>query len=513
MKQSKKKRSRVSKIGSAEKDRAKIADDKEQMMLKQLLDAFGTVSVDEEANGKAAEVLTKTAAPESDQITTSSSSSGNYDVGSSSSSSVSEVFYDPNNFLDGFKPKSKPKMKKVIAAAGTVSTLLGKDYVRSIPKKGSSKLKGFHEEKCCKEEAEQFLCSMLGDDCELSLAVVSDVLCHCGYNIDKGGGSLFFQNACHLNDRGLSRAVGVVLFPLLALDVLLEMSASSRDQASDYLEAASREYEQLESNSSLSDITAETTDNMWMTGNLFRNLSNVPESNENRHLNEMGDLDFELPQKVLESLFKMPTPKTAELEPNTMNWRNIAKKMTALGQRSEPGGSEQLQLINGKRDEYNVLRESAQVHWSSMKSYYQKAVTAFTNGDKNYASYLSDQGRSQNKMAREADEKASQNIFTARNKTIENMVTIDLHGQHIKQAMKLLKLHLLFGAYVRSVRSFRVITGCGSHGVGKSKLKTSVVNLLQKEGIAWSEENQGTLLIRLDGQTDFSFLDNGSDSD
>ncbi|KAL2239146.1 UNVERIFIED_CONTAM: SMR domain-containing protein, partial [Sesamum indicum] len=122
-------------------------------------------------------------------------------------------------------------------------------------------------------------------------------------------------------------------------------------------------------------------------------------------------------------------------------------------------------------------------------------------------------GRLQNKMAREADEKASQDIFSARNESIENVITIDLHGQHIKQAMKLLKLHLLFGAYVRSVRSFRVITGCGSHGVGKSKLKNSVINLLQKEGITWSEENRGTLFIRLDGQRDFSFLDSGSDSD
>ncbi|KAL6499851.1 hypothetical protein OROGR_027761 [Orobanche gracilis] len=114
-------------------------------------------------------------------------------------------------------------------------------------------------------------------------------------------------------------------------------------------------------------------------------------------------------------------------------------------------------------------------------------------------------------MAQEADEKASQDIFTARNKSIKNVVTIDLHGQHIKQAMELLKLHLLFGAYVRSVRSFRVITGCGSHGVGKSNLKNSVINLLQKEGIAWSEENQGTLLIRLDRQTDFTFSDSRSE--
>lgn len=40
-----------------------------------------------------------------------------------------------------------------------------------------------------------------------------------------------------------------------------------------------------------------------------------------------------------------------------------------------------------------------------------------------------------------------------------------------------------------------------------------IVNLLQKEGITWSEENRGALLVRLDGQTDFSFLDTGSDSE
>ncbi|KAL6577180.1 hypothetical protein OROMI_011456 [Orobanche minor] len=228
MKQSrKKKRSRVSNIGNAE-IHAKIGDgdDNEQRILKQLLDAFGSISVKEaasayiEANSdpnKAAEIiLTKSGASETDQRTTCWSSSGNYDSGSSYSSSVSEVFGDPNTFIhDGFKQKSKPKLKKVIASAGTVSTVLGKDYVRSVPKKVSSKLKGFHEERWCKDEAEQFLCSMLGDDCELSLAVVSDVLSQCGYTIDK------------------------------ALDVLLEMSASSREQSIGYCESASTEDEHL----------------------------------------------------------------------------------------------------------------------------------------------------------------------------------------------------------------------------------------------------------------------------
>ena len=28
------------------------------------------------------------------------------------------------------------------------------------------------------------------------------------------------------------------------------------------------------------------------------------------------------------------------------------------------------------------------------------------------------------------------------------MITIDLHGQHVKQAIRILKIHLLFGVYV-----------------------------------------------------------------
>lgn len=41
------------------------------------------------------------------------------------------------------------------------------------------------------------------------------------------------------------------------------------------------------------------------------------------------------------------------------------------------------------------------------------------------------------------------NVIICRNKGIENVITIDLHGQHVKQAMKLLKIHLLFGTYAQ----------------------------------------------------------------
>lgn len=93
-------------------------------------------------------------------------------------------------------------------------------------------------------------------------------------------------------------------------------------------------------------------------------------------------------------------------------------------------------------------------------------------------------------------------LVFCRNKDIANVLTIDLHGQHVKQAMRVLKLHLLFGKYVRckhlpyfyadltwysillyvmniyglvpAIQTLRVITGCGSHGLGKSKVKQAV---------------------------------------
>lgn len=59
-----------------------------------------------------------------------------------------------------------------------VANVLGKDYVSSSPRKDVLvKQKGRARSKVDIEEAEQFLCSLLGDACELSMGVVKDVLC------------------------------------------------------------------------------------------------------------------------------------------------------------------------------------------------------------------------------------------------------------------------------------------------------------------------------------------------
>ncbi|GJR71610.1 SMR domain-containing protein isoform X1 [Tanacetum coccineum] len=372
-------------------------------------------------------------------LTETGSSSGSSGTGSSGLSNCGEGFNGRSVGRSG-----KGNKGRVVAATGMVSSMLGKDYVpTSSRKRGVDKWKGVSN-----DDAEQFLCSMLSDDCELGMDLVKDVLCQCAYDVEK------------------------------ALDTLLELTAplsdlskSGQDQDENASSKDTRSY--LECSYDSTDMTsdlASSSDSDLNMGFNSRNYYDVLAGFGTQPAPGPKSTS-ELTQDVLESLFK--TGKSKKHEPSNMNWRNVVKKMESFGE----------------------------------------AASAYANGKREYASYLSDQGRQCNEKARQADKRASQDIFNSRNKDFENLITIDLHGQHVKQGMKLLKLHLLFGAYVRSVRLFRVITGCGSHGVGKSKLKQSVINLLESENIDWNEENRGTLLIKLNGQREFSFLDSGSDSE
>ncbi|KAK1412757.1 hypothetical protein QVD17_34254 [Tagetes erecta] len=470
--------------------------DDQARVLSGLTDGIASVSIDEFAAAAAETIRISTE--------TASSSSANRDddaaeifgnlteTGSSSSGSSGLLNYDGYNSLQigggKISKGNRGKSNRVVAATGMVSTVLGKGYVPSSSRKRvGMKMKGFGDGGVSHEDAEQFLCSMLSDDCELGMDLVKDVLCQSGYDVEK------------------------------ALDILLELTApSSSIGQHQNIDVKSKDIRStLESSDSLTDRTSvlasssETDPDMsFNRRNYFEVLAGCgpdpPPVTKNT---------FELTHEVLESLFN--APRSSKHEPGSMNWRNVVKKMESLGQKLDNPSDDPVkkQHIPAKGDDYQDYRNTATQHWDSMKSYYHKAASAYADGKREYAAYLSDQGRICNEKARQADEKASQDIFNSRNKDIENVITIDLHGQHVKQGMKLLKLHLLFGAYVRSVRLFRVITGCGSHGLGKSKLKQSVVNLLESENIEWKEENRGTLLIKLNGQREFSFLDSGSDTD
>jgi len=105
---------------------------------------------------------------------TSNGFSSGLDLASTSGSSDGFVEQVCGEDVVGFKGgKLQKQKKKIVAATGTVSTILGNEYVR----RNGGRKKKFGNEVVDNEEAEQFLYAMLGNDCDLNLAVVRDVLC------------------------------------------------------------------------------------------------------------------------------------------------------------------------------------------------------------------------------------------------------------------------------------------------------------------------------------------------
>ncbi|KMT05060.1 hypothetical protein BVRB_7g172170 [Beta vulgaris subsp. vulgaris] len=511
MRNSKRKKKRAQQSSNVSENTKINGESEQQKMINSLVEVFSYATIEEveavfkEVNGdpnKAAEILS--GLPDNSEAFQASCSSSNKSFGLDSNSS--EGFVESNSSSDSFSSRSSRgnRGRKLVATTGTVSTLIGKDYVPSSSRKEAVKEKGYGGAKVNVEEAEQFLCSMLGDDCELSMGVVRDVLCSCGFDVEK------------------------------ALEVLLDLSAPQCESSgSDKYSSSGSSNAEYPRNIDFIDDFWQLSDKGYDT-NSYSSESDVPDNVRLLDFNGRSYAEAlvsssdssskptaaslrtdgsELPQQVLESLFNIP--KSSKHDPGAMSWRNVVKQLESFAQKRVqlvPSGFIAQELkTQGK--EYQVFRETARQQWDKMRTCYQQAATAYSSGEKNYATHMSEQGKLYRKMAQEADEKASMQIFKARNKAIENVLTIDLHGQHVKPAMRLVKLHLLFGTYISSVQYLRIITGCGSSGLGKSMLKQSVVNLLKNEGIEWREENQGTVLIRLDEPKEFSFLDSGSDGD
>ncbi|KAI3835891.1 hypothetical protein MKX03_035157 [Papaver bracteatum] len=506
-------------------------ESKEERDVKCLAEAFSLVSLEEvnsaykEAQGdsnKAAEILSdlmmntdndssRGGACSSSTSSSFFESSSSEERTTSSSSSSSEMFWESDiqrahdssgmGFVDC-------KAKKVIATAGTVSGVLGKDYVRSSPLdkergRGGGEQQHYNSPKwkntCMvngisvgNEEAEQFLFSMLGDGCDLSMAVVRDVFCQCGYDVEK------------------------------ASDVLLDLSSSSYTECNfgkrgnlsngSTADSSMRRYQvKGMSQTKYKLFGKESRESMLSLNRDCRAYSEVLLSSKESRAKPVTTES--LPQVVLESLFNVP--HSAEANPENMNFKNVVKKIESFGQKlgfHSTGAAEPPDEVEyAKGEEYQVFREDARHHWEKMRLYHQKAATAFSRGEKDYAAYLSDQGRVENKMAREADKKASKQIFEAINKGIKNMITIDLHGQHVEQAIREVKVHLVFMMNTSSVQLLRVITGCG---VGKGTVKQSVIRLAEKAGAEWKEENQGVVTIRVVGRRECcDFLESDSDTE
>ncbi|MBA0674581.1 hypothetical protein Goari_016168 [Gossypium aridum] len=215
-------------------------DEEQKRLLDSLMEAFGSISLEEatsaynQADGdldKAAEILSnlidngsnsEDPDPSTSSISSGSSSSGSSGFGFSETSCVQNL-----NSGRG-RSRGGKQQKRVVASTGTVSTVLGKDYVRSSPWRDPAAVAPA-KSVLATEEAEQFLCSMLGEECELSIAVVRDVLCQCGYNVEKVLSVLKSEFAFFVDfDVSKQRS------SFIALNALLDLSAASYEKSKSF---------------------------------------------------------------------------------------------------------------------------------------------------------------------------------------------------------------------------------------------------------------------------------------
>ncbi|PKA54453.1 hypothetical protein AXF42_Ash000286 [Apostasia shenzhenica] len=409
------------------------------------------------------------------------------------------------------------KAKRLTASTGMVSDVIGKDYLKPFLGCGSGKRDGGGQVELegravlpySSEEAEQFLCSMLGDGTEIGMGIVKDVLSQCGYNLEKALDALLDISSS--SNRFMDR-VGVNHMEVLSVDRGkgdVRISGIYPERPNNGPSGFSPSSFLLTTKESLSTNHPFKKEQVFQhyVGTGCRDYCNVSVETKDFFPSRSRTVP-DLQQKILESLFKLP--KTPEYEVNNMNWKKVVNQVKSFGQGLELSFASSVQpsseCLRGKED-YHAFRSVAKKNWDTMRSYYQKAALAYSSGQRAHASYFSEKGTYYRTLAREADEKASQEIFHARNKGIKNVITIDLHGQHVNEAIRLLKLHLVLLAFIPSAYFLRVITGSGADGVGKGKLKSTALLLLQKEGIKYSEENTGTLFLWLDGQRSFSFME------
>ncbi|GLU23020.1 hypothetical protein SLE2022_390540 [Rubroshorea leprosula] len=468
----------------------------EEMALKGLLDAFGAVfSLNDIASAYckagrnanlAGEILY--------EMQGSSSSSTTY-------SSDSEVRNEPSEPSNGYKSKDSchtnekfigPKQKNRPASGGTISSILGKDYVQSIPLVNSScsgakplkvDMRQFPPSEVWKEDAkshplrenpirkdmEDFLLKMFG--VKLDGDVIREVLESCAYDMEKSMEKLLDQSSLILDKEK---------------KVLKESSTKIIDMHPT-TEGPSQQRKMQPVISSGGDVLLNT---------------NGEELTRQQKINDlqkdvlaaffMGPERFdESPRRTVKSANRSIVLGEPVVEP--LGDLISEQKKTDMGNSQEDSKDDE-----DKEDSFQALRRAVREYWGTMKEYHKAAADAFAKGDQVRANKLIEQGNFFREKAREADEESNQKIFETRDTETQEEMLLDLHEHDAKEAIRLLKHHLSSLAGIPLFKFLKVTIETNEEDSSKGARRRLIMKLLEKESISWTEGNPGSILIHLD---------------
>ncbi|CAN8259245.1 unnamed protein product [Cochlearia groenlandica] len=154
--------------------------------------------------------------------------------------------------------------------------------------------------------------------------------------------------------------------------------------------------------------------------------------------------------------------------------------------------------------EYEAHRKAAHEYWYEMKQYYGAAVEAYSKGETERAHRLVEKGHFFAQKAREADEKSMAKMLEIKKEVDstykeDEVVLVNVNEHEPKEAIGLLKLQLKNFSGIPSIKYLKVQLGDNKEDSKCKRRHAAIAKLLGRESIAWSEEDNGlVLMVRVD---------------
>ncbi|XP_071691939.1 putative nuclear RNA export factor SDE5 isoform X2 [Rutidosis leptorrhynchoides] len=366
---------------------------------------------------------------------------------------------------------SQPKPKNSGASVGTVSGVIGAGYgkfrasrnkAREITKPlklSSSEIPASQiwdespqpvnaRTETMNRDIEQFLLKMLGDGFQLDMEDIKEVVGGCGYDVQE------------------------------SMEKLMEISTPTLD---------------------LGDGTPNTVHQTTYQDldTQFEQLMVVNDCS--------GSNQPKVEKEILSSLFTLP--ERAELGPKTIipkRQPRIRKYGLVTGPFKEPIATFKTPIVKNEvngdgndenDDNFDTLRQATLEHWGTMKEYFRAAAKAYVEGSYEKADKLIKAGQLYTEKAKEAN-LASGRMLTQPKNDGES-ISINVNEQEPDQAVRLLKTELTLMSGIPSFQFLKVMLG--GEDKFKKPRKRRIIRLLQKDSIAWTEEQDGQIMvIRID---------------
>ncbi|XP_022717090.1 putative nuclear RNA export factor SDE5 isoform X2 [Durio zibethinus] len=412
------------------------------------------------------------------------------------------------------------KSKKGSASMGSVTGVIGRNYVKPRPSRNDSSetmkpvkidSKELPVSIVWREEdpsnrttrngstngdLEEFLYEMLGDGFQLDKSVIQEVFDCCGFDVDKSMDKLLDLSASTLEKSDDVIGIAAEKFTGICPDDQFFL-IQDKPQSKDFAQRKGYPKFFLMGHTILLCIpcSKEAT-------SMIRNPKRSSRRNKDRVTME---------KEVLEALFTVPerseeVPKRNGAVRVVGRSRAFGKLVTEPLKDTDTGPTTIVKLLNVSKDvedgldddenSYDVLRQAVKEHWITMKEYFKAALEAFAKGDKARAAKLVELGHFFNKKAREADERSAEKMLETRD---DEIISLDLRNFEPKEALSLLRVHLTSVSGIPSIKGLRIIVGTIEEDTKKGARRQLIMKQLEKESIKWNEEENGRIIsIRVD---------------